>query len=574
VPRLIIIKGPDFGRQFELTDACVGIGREASNSIRLHDTEASRRHAEFRRQTDGGYHLVDIGSANGTLVNNKAAQDMALSSGDYIQIGQTIMAYDAGRPESNVSDKLAEHFRLIGKQDESPSEIIKTIGETEGSRILSQPETAGSPWLKTRLANLGVMYETIQAISHILDVDQLLYRILELIFKSIEADRGGILLCNTDANALEPRAVRYREGTNADEKIGISRTITEYVLHEKQGVLVADATCDERFSSGQSIVRFGIREAICVPMKGRHETLGVLYLDTQSTSKEVVARGTPTGKFTEDHLALAIAIGHQAAMAIEETRYHQAMVQAERLAAVGQTIAALSHHIKNILQGLRSGNELLKMGITDNDQEMLHKGWRILDKNQGKIYDLVLDMLNYSKERVPNVEPTNINQIVADVVELLKVRVMEQAVQLQLQLDPQLPQVQADPEGIHRAILNIFGNALDAVSDRQEPQVGIRTMVEPGDEWLAIAVVDNGAGIPPEKLSDIFKPFVSSKGARGTGLGLPVSKKILQEHGGDITVKSKPGKGSQFTLRLPLKSPFAQDASHTLQHTVVPPPPN
>ena len=89
-------------------------------------------------------------------------------------------------------------------------------------------------------------------------------------------------------------------------------------------------------------------------MKGRHETLGVLYLDTRQHARDwwPTARRAP-GKFTEDHLALAIAIAHQAALAVEETRYHQAMVQAERLAAIGQTIAALSHHIKNILQGLR-----------------------------------------------------------------------------------------------------------------------------------------------------------------------------------------------------------------------------
>src|SRR5207249_9524267 len=83
----------------------------------------------------------------------------------------------------------------------------------------------------------------------------------------------------------------------------------------------------------------------------RHETLGVLYLDTQVAHRDAAARKTGMGKFTDDHLALASAVAQQAALAVEETRYHQAMVQAERLAAIGQTIAALSHHIKNILQG-------------------------------------------------------------------------------------------------------------------------------------------------------------------------------------------------------------------------------
>src|SRR6202022_1688497 len=112
----------------------------------------------------------------------------------------------------------------------------------------------------------------------------------------------------------------------------------------------------------------------CVPMKGRHETLGVLYLDTVSTARDVLASGSPLGKFTEDHLALAIAIAHFAALAVEETRYHQAMVQAERLAAIGQTIAALSHHIKNILQGLRSGSDIIKMGLKDNNDNLIQQG--------------------------------------------------------------------------------------------------------------------------------------------------------------------------------------------------------
>src|SRR5262249_32826629 len=151
---------------------------------------------------------------------------------------------------------------------------------------------------------------------------------MELIFGSIEADRGCIMLRSPESGQFEPKAVRFREGVSQKEKIGISRTIMEYVLREQQGVLVSDASRDDRFAAGQSIVKLGIREAICVPMKGRHETLGVLYLDTYSNPKEMISREEGVGKFSEDHLGLAIAIGHQAALAVEETRYHQALVQA------------------------------------------------------------------------------------------------------------------------------------------------------------------------------------------------------------------------------------------------------
>lgn len=556
MPRLIVIKGADEGKQFELTEDAQGVGRDAHNPIRLHDTEISRRHAEFRR-VNGAYRVVDVGSANGTYVNNQQVKDVELRPGDHIRVGQSILVYSSGRNEPPPPGDLADRIAMIGRSDaEFESAIIKTISDSEGSRILAQPADAATPWLKNALANLGVMYETIQAVSHILDLDQLLERIMDLVFQSIAADRGCVMLHNPSNNQFEPKAVRWRTPARGGERMSLSRTIMDYVLREKKGVLVSDAAQDTRFSAGQSIVRLGIREAICVPMKGRHETLGVIYLDTTCDTRDVMDSDELTVKFTGDHLALAAAIAHQAALAIEETRYHQAMVQAERLAAIGQTIASLSHHIKNILQGLRSGSEILKMGMSTKDDALLQKGWRLVEKGQGKIYDLVMDMLSYSKEREPAIEETELNEIAQDVADLMEGRAKEIGAVLDVQLEKKLPQVQADPEGIHRALLNVVGNALDAVADCPEPKVSVSTSIDPRAGWVRVQVVDNGVGIPPEKLDDVFRPFVSTKGARGTGLGLAVSRKILREHGGDILVQSQPGQGSKFIFRLPVRSPL------------------
>jgi signal transduction histidine kinase len=552
VPRLIVIKGADEGTQVELTGPVLSIGRDGTNQIRLHDTEVSRRHAELRQAGDD-YQVVDLESANGTFVNNQKVENAPLQSGDHILIGQTILVYTGLRSRDKAPLDLADHIRMIARQeDEVPSAIIKTIGETEGRRILAQPDQAATPWLKNALANLGVMYETIQAVSHILDLDQLIDRIMDLIFRSIEADRGCIMLRDPESGHFEPKAVRWRPGINQQETIFLSRTIMDHVLREKQGVLVTDAATDERFNTGQSIVRFGIREAICVPMKGRHETLGVIYLDTRRTAQQIIANPESADKFGEDHLALAIAIAHQAAMAVEATRYHQAMVQAERLAAIGQTIAGLSHHIKNILQGLKSGGEILKMGLADRDEKMLHQGWKIVEKNQAKIYDLVMDMLTFSKEREPSIQDTNLNQVIRDVVELINGTLKERGVQVETHLDENLPVVGADPVGIHRALLNVLTNALDAVETRTDPKVVIQSLLDSEEGWVRIQVIDNGSGIPSNKLADIFKPFVSTKGSKGTGLGLAVSRQILREHGGDILVQSQEGKGSRFVLRLPM----------------------
>jgi len=285
VPRLIVIKGADEGKHLELTAEMLSIGRDPSNRIRLQDTEVSRKHAEVVRTPDG-YRLKDIGSANGTYVNNRAIHDVLLQSGDQIQIGQSLLLFTAGRSEPGSGD-LAQHINLIVRKDlELSSAIVGTIGETEGSRILTRPEKADVPFLR---ANLGILYEAIQAVSHILDVDQLLDRILELIFRALDADRGCILLRETthDASALPPlteggrqdeplksadflpRAVRWHEGATREDQISVSRTMIDHVLEHRQGLLVNDASRDERFHAAQSIVRSGVREIICVPMAGR-----------------------------------------------------------------------------------------------------------------------------------------------------------------------------------------------------------------------------------------------------------------------------------------------------------------
>jgi signal transduction histidine kinase len=584
---LIVIKGAaDEGKQFDLAGDHIGVGRDAANRVRLHDTEVSRRHAEFV-QTPEGYRLLDVGSANGTFVNGQSIRDVLLQPGDQIQIGQTVLVYSTGGLMTPQPGELAAHISLIStRQDlELSSAIVKTIGEGEGSRILARPDSVEGPWLKSALANLGVMYEAIAAVSHILDVNQLLERIMELIFRTLEADRGCIMLRgeNVEGSApgmhrghevlnsaeFEPKTLRWRDGVNRQEKIPVSRTVMDYVLREKKGILVSDAARDERFQAVQSLVRFGIREIICVPMKGRHETLGVLYLDTRTPIRELVA-GQRVGKFTQDHLSLAIAIAHQAALALEETHYYQAMVQAERLAAVGHTIAALSHHIKNILQGIHTGGDIVKRGLQDSDVAFIGQGWKIVEKNQAKINDLVMDMLSFSKEREPNISITDLNGVVRDVVELVSARAREKDIHLETRVDPRLTRCPADSEGIHRALLNIVGNALDAVEEVEKPEVLVGSEVESDGSWVRLFVRDNGPGIPFEKQTEIFRPFVSTKGSRGTGLGLAVSRKILREHGGDILVQSHPGKGSTFTLRLPLRSPFVQESLHTRTVPVLP----
>ncbi|MBN2295632.1 MAG: GAF domain-containing protein [Pirellulales bacterium] len=411
--------------------------------------------------------------------------------------------------------------------------------------------SAGS-WLARARSNLQVMYRTALAVSHTLDIDQLLQRIMELIFEWVEADRGCIMLIDADTDELVPKVRRSRQKNVEGEKITISKTILDYVTERNEGVLTSDAREDERWTPAASIFKAGIREAICVPMQGRYDVVGVIYIDTSTPAEEAVRTGRAT-KFKEDHLKLMIAIAHQAALAVEDTRYYSAMVQAERLAAMGQTIASLSHHIKNILQGIRGGSYLIEMGLEKEDPSVTQKGWKIVEKNQNKISALVMDMLTFSKEREPDRAPADLNEVVSDVIELMNSRAEELDVELHWQPDAGLEQMVFDAEGISREVLNVVTNALDAAHEnegRGEVYVSSGKSDDAAHVWIAIE--DNGSGIPEEVKENLFSPFVSSKGSRGTGLGLPVSQKILTEHGGRIEVEDLSGQGTRFTLEMPI----------------------
>jgi signal transduction histidine kinase len=541
----------------------MALGRDNSNAIRLHDNEVSRRHAEVR-PVDDDYRVVDLGSANGTYVNGQPVDQSPLRSGDRLQLGQTVMLFHAGTASAD-RDLTTRVDMLSRASPDDRSAILKSIPAGEASRVLEAPDITGG-WLKDRLTNLSVLYRATQAVSHVVDVDALLPQILELVFESIAADRGAILL-KDESGQLVPKAVRWRGSADPDERMTISRTIVDHVLEQGQGVITTDAPADTRFGPAQSIVDFGIREAICVPIQGRHTTLGVLYADLRAGGGLLVAAGDAEparGRFAQDHLMLMVAIGHQAGLAIENTVFYQAKLQAERLAAVGQTIATLSHHIKNILQGIRGGSYLIDLGLKEKDDAIVRRGWTIVEKNQAKIYNLVMDMLSFSKDREPALELSDLNQTVADVVELMQSRARELGVELAWEPAADMPLVLIDAEGIHRAVLNIVTNAIDASEGIAAPRVLVSTAWDAETSTARIAIADTGAGIAEGDLESIFQLFASTKGARGTGLGLPVSQKIVREHGGKITVTSRVGQGAHFLIELPMRRGEAKAAADGL----------
>ncbi len=542
---LFVIQGPDQGKRFNLAQVCVSLGRDTTNTIRLNDTEVSRQHAEIRQDDVGdGYHVVDLNSSNGTFINDARRDRHELQSGDRLKIGATLMIFTG--TDVNVSHNT-DNVELISSMNQGEkSRIVKSLRH-DGQ--FDKEEEGVSPWLARARSNLQVMYRTSLAVSHTLDIDELLLRIMELIFEWVEADRGCILLTDRDTSALEPKVRHNRPGTPDEEKLSISKTITDYVMSNSEGVLTSDASEDERFDAARSIVTMGVREAIAVPMQGRYGIVGLIYIDTYTAPGKTLRGMSP--KFNEEHLKLMVAIGHQAALAVEDTSYYSAMVQAERLAAIGQTIAGLSHSVKNILQGIRGGSYLIEEGLKASETDLIQKGWGIVERNQEKISRLVLDMLTYSKEREPEMAPADLCQVVGEVIELMNSRATELNVTLKWEPVAELPSFVFDSTSMHHAILNVVTNAIDACDEVENGIVEVTVEYDVDEKLISTVVKDNGKGISEQDLARVFVVFESTKGNRGTGLGLPVTQKIAQEHGGEITAESKPGKGSTFRLTWP-----------------------
>jgi two-component system NtrC family sensor kinase len=238
----------------------------------------------------------------------------------------------------------------------------------------------------------------------------------------------------------------------------------------------------------------------------------------------------------------------------EIKRLERELVRSERLAAIGQTVAGLAHSLKNILHGLKGGSYLVDLGIKKDDTQKLKSGWDMIKRNIGRTSDLVMDLLSYSKEREPEFEDCLPNQIADDVCALVAEKAQANDVEILKDFDATIGRVRMDPRTIHNVLLNLMSNAVDAClfdeNTDKHWQVWLKT-IRANDGIIQFEVTDNGTGMPEKVKNKLFTSFFSTKGHRGTGLGLMVSRKLVEEHGGSITVESESGKGTTFIVRLP-----------------------
>jgi PAS domain S-box-containing protein len=241
---------------------------------------------------------------------------------------------------------------------------------------------------------------------------------------------------------------------------------------------------------------------------------------------------------------------------LEKERLQSALEKekAERMAAIGRIVAGMAHYIKNILTGLRGGAFIVDNAIRKEDFSTIKDGWEMVRRNLAIMTNIVQDMLIYSTERKPKYRLVNPKALALDVMGLVCDTAKLSNVKLTHDFVPGIQNIYMDPSAIHRCLLNLINNAVDACTvdeGNTENAVVAVTTDRPLGWGVRFRITDNGIGMDRETQNSMFSDFFSTKGYKGTGLGLPVTQKIISEHNGELSCSSTPGEGTTFTVLLP-----------------------
>jgi signal transduction histidine kinase len=237
------------------------------------------------------------------------------------------------------------------------------------------------------------------------------------------------------------------------------------------------------------------------------------------------------------------------------------------MAALGQALTGIQHSIKNILNVMKGGSYMVKLGLAKEDLPLVTEGWDMVRKGIDEMTDMSTSMLDFAKTRKLNLKPVDLTELAVKVHDLSRVRIGDLGISLELEIEPELPRVICDSEGIRSVVMDLLSNAMDACAwkdypDGEGPRLSLRVVGAERNGRVEIQVIDNGEGMPEEVQDRIFMPFFSTKEKKGTGMGLAVVNRIVEAHEGETIVESVPGEGTTFRVSLPIKGPSITEEHH------------
>lgn len=516
-------------REVQLNKGTFVIGRSLSCDLVIDDVMVSRNHARLDVD-DNAVYIEDLGSRNGTYVSGKKIARHKLCPDESVTVGNHSISL-AGVP---VSQRIAEGIQSGDGEDDTTSILQALDAASVGKGEDLKEGTVDREAIASRMS---LLYDLSQRLRGRLTVAEIADCFVDQLFGAFgRADRVMLLLEEGPNRELCPAAMRQRRSSGSPMKI--SRTVVDLVLKRRRSVLCGDTSSDDLFQHSQSILALRIKSMMCVPLLASDRVLGIVEVDS-------AVGGLPFG---EDDLRLLTILSSQVGIAIENARLHREVERAKRLAVIGETVSGVAHCVKNVLNGIEGGLFIANKGLEAGDQETLAKGCEMLDRNSSFLKTLVLDMLDYSKVSTPEYEELNLSEFLGGLLPFVQGKALENGITVVFDIDSALGNVRLDSKRMRRALLNVLTNAVEAatVGGRVELTAG---MISCGTFYISIA--DTGGGIPQEFKDRVFEPFFSTKGSKGTGLGLAVTQKIIEEHGGKVELVSNLGKGTTFRIVLP-----------------------
>ncbi|HTY10326.1 MAG TPA: ATP-binding protein [Bacteroidota bacterium] len=413
-------------------------------------------------------------------------------------------------------------LKAISKRLRSTDEIV--VAELEKNLEASNRQ----------VEKLNLLIDAAKTVNSTLDLDKLLDVILETSIKSISADRGTLYLIDELKSEIWSKALR---GTEVIEiRLPIGKGLSGYVAKTGETINIPDAYNDSRFNpevdrkSG-----FRTNNMLCMPMRNRDgKIIGVFQMLNKKG-----------GPFTSQDEEFINALSIHASIAIENARLAQEMVNSERLSAVGRMASTIIHDIKNPMGTLRVYAQVMKKKSGNEEagklaDEMIHQVDRFVNMTQ--------EILDFSRGvSATNIQTAEFGEVMEGVLAFIEKDLTKRNIKLEKNLNFQ-GKVRIDQDKVVRVFYNIASNAADAM-----PTGGtLLVTTESAGDMVKVDFKDTGTGMPEEVKRRIFEPFVTYGKKHGTGLGMAIVKKVMDDHKGKIEIETEMGKGTTIRLLFPL----------------------
>ena len=524
------------------------IGTDSDGGIQITQDAISSSLAVIRFE-DGHYVLEGLGCPDGLYLNAERIQKAELKSHDKITMGDRTLLFLL--KTENLGDPLPNPFFPSEDTLAADSEEIDLSGlwaqNTEyAARSFIHPKVEDSspdtldPYRLAHL-RLSMLYRLSENLRPLHDTEQIYGKALDLLMEAMPAAECVLIVTKSEFDgSFQVAAFRLRHKPSADgDAIPISRTLFDWVFSEKVTLFSRNASEDLRFEESDSIRIQNLRSITCVPIIGEDRVIGLLYAQSSSFVDPI----------TKEDALFTSAVANELAMTLDNHRLQAEALRNERMAAIGLTVGNLAHNIKNMLALTQNAAQLLegqiaKLGIS------VEKYWQWLQQGLSGINRLSIDILEYVKEDRLRLTPIDVNRSILKYRNSLESSLSRTKIALDFALSEQNPVWMLDEVQFQRALLNLVLNAADAVQQRKKKQVRIITSVNK-QNFLVVGVVDNGSGISPQKINRVLDLFFTTKGTRGTGLGLPMVQKFVEKSGGKLEINSKEGVGSIFKMLFP-----------------------